>query len=91
MVVAVETPAEKPRFAAMRLVPHVSSEQIQVLVKKRLATEAVIKTDGWQGYGFLDAAPRGGEFIKFAISSQDRPGASRLGVRRSGRGIWRNN
>jgi len=41
----------------MRLVPHVSGEEIQVLVKERLATEAVIKTDGWQGYSFLDAAP----------------------------------
>jgi hypothetical protein len=57
VVVAVETPAEKPRFAAMRLVPHVSSEENQVLVMERLATEAVIKTDGWQGYSFLDAAP----------------------------------
>ena len=53
----METPAEKPRFAAMRLVPHVSSEENQVLVMERLATEAVIKTDGWQGYSFLDAAP----------------------------------
>ena len=53
----METPAEKPRFAAMRLVPHVSSEENQVLVMERLATEAVIKTDGWQGYSFLDTAP----------------------------------
>ena len=57
VVVAVETPTDKPRFAAMRLVPRVSGEEIQVLVKERLATEAVIKTDGWQGYSFLDAAP----------------------------------
>jgi len=57
VVVAVETPADKPRFAAMRRVPRVSSEEIQPLVKERLAAEAVIKTDGWQGYSFLDAAP----------------------------------
>src|SRR3974377_748179 len=57
VVVAVETPTDKPRFAAMRLVPQVSSEEIQVLVQERLATEAVIKTDGWQGYSFLDASP----------------------------------
>ena len=57
VVVAVETPTDKPRFAAMRLVPRVSSEEIQVLVQERLATEAVIKTDGWQGYSFLDASP----------------------------------
>jgi len=56
-VVAVETPADKPRFAAMRIVPRVSSEEIQPLARERLATEAVIKTDGWQGYSFLDASP----------------------------------
>jgi transposase-like protein len=50
-------PADKPRFAAMRIVPRVSSEEIQSLVRERLATEAVIKTDGWQGYSFLDASP----------------------------------
>ncbi len=57
VVVAVETPADKPRFAAMRMVPRVSSEEIQALVRERLATEAVIKTDGWQGYSFLDVSP----------------------------------
>jgi transposase-like protein len=57
VVVAVETPADKPRFAAMRLVPRVSRAEIQPLVRERLATEAVIKTDGWQGYSFLDDAP----------------------------------
>jgi hypothetical protein len=53
----METPADKPRFAALRLVPRVSREEIQALVQERLDTEAVIKTDGWQGYSFLDAAP----------------------------------
>ena len=41
----------------MRMVPRVSSAEIQPFVRERLATEAVIKTDGWQGYSFLDAAP----------------------------------
>ena len=41
----------------MRLVPRVSSAEIQPLVRERLASEAVIKTDGWQGYSFLDASP----------------------------------
>jgi hypothetical protein len=54
----VETPADKPGFAAMRLVPSVSSEEIKPLVRERLAAEAVIKTDGWQGYGFLEASPQ---------------------------------
>jgi hypothetical protein len=57
VVVAVETPADEPRFAAMRLVPRVSRAEIQPLVRERLATEAAIKTDGWQGYSFLDDAP----------------------------------
>jgi transposase-like protein len=57
VVVAVETPADKPRFAAMRKVPRVNSEEIQPLVRKRLATESVNKTDGWQGYSFLDTSP----------------------------------
>ena len=35
---------------AMRIVPRVSSDEIQSLVREHLATEAVIKTDGWQGY-----------------------------------------
>ena len=57
VVVAVETPTEKkPRFAAMRMVPG-SRRLSQPFVRERLATEAVIKTDGWQGYSFLDASP----------------------------------
>jgi transposase-like protein len=39
------------------MVPQVSRDEIQPLIKERLATEAVIKTDGWQGYSFLDASP----------------------------------
>jgi hypothetical protein len=56
VVVAVETTTDKPRFAAMRMVPRVSSAEIQPLVRERLAAEAVLKTDGWQGYS-LDASP----------------------------------
>ena len=41
----------------MRLVRRASSAEIQPLVQERLAAEAVIKTDGWQGYSFLDASP----------------------------------
>ena len=37
--------------------PPVSRAEIQSLVRERLATEAVIKTDGWQGYSFLDTSP----------------------------------
>ena len=45
VVVAVETPTNKPRFAAMRMVPQVSCKEIQPLVRERVATEAVIKTN----------------------------------------------
>ena len=41
----------------MHLVPRVSGTEIRPLVRERLASEAVIKTDGWQGYSFLDASP----------------------------------
>ena len=56
VVVAVETPADKPRFATMRMVPRVSSAEIQPLVQERLAAE------GWsrptaQGYSFPDVSP----------------------------------
>ena len=58
VVVAVETPGNKPRFAAMRMVPRVNGEEIQALVRERLVQEAVVKTDGWQGYSFLDGSPQ---------------------------------
>ena len=58
VVVAVETPGNKPRFAAMRMVPRVNGEEIQALVRERLVEEVVVKTDGWQGYSFLDVSPR---------------------------------
>jgi hypothetical protein len=41
----------------MHMVPRVSGQEIQVLVKARLVEEEVVKTGGWQGYSFLDALP----------------------------------
>lgn len=58
VVVAGETPKAKPRFAAMRLVPRASGDEIQALVRERLATEVVVKTDGSQGHSFLDGSWR---------------------------------
>ena len=63
MVVAVETPENKPRFAVMHMVPGVSSKEIQALVRARLVEEVVVKTDGWQGYSFLDALPYRHEWL----------------------------
>ena len=57
VVVAVETPENKPRFAVMHMVPRVSGQEIQALVQARLVQEVVVKTDGWQGYSFLDTLP----------------------------------
>jgi hypothetical protein len=45
VVVAVETPDNKPRFVAMHLVPKVSSQEIQIMVETRLVEEVVVKTD----------------------------------------------
>lgn len=41
----------------MRLVTWVSCAEIQPWVKERLAAEAVTKTNGWQGYSFLEVFP----------------------------------
>ena len=57
VLAAVETPGNKPRFAAMHMVPRVSGQEIQTLVRARLLAEVVVKTDGWQGYSFLDVLP----------------------------------
>jgi hypothetical protein len=63
VVVAVETPENKLRFAFMHMAPRVSGQEIQALVKARLVEEVVVKTDGWQGYSFLDALPYRHEWL----------------------------
>ncbi|MGA9754703.1 MAG: IS1595 family transposase [Desulfobaccales bacterium] len=61
--VAVETPGNKPRFAAMRMVPRFNGEEIQGLVRESLEGEVVVKTAGRQGYSFLDGSPRHHEWL----------------------------
>ena len=56
-VVAMETPGNKPRFAAMRVVPRVNAAEIQTMVQECLAGEVVLHTDGCQGYRVLDNPP----------------------------------
>jgi transposase-like protein len=63
VLVAVETPGAKPRFAAMRLVPRVSAAEIQALVEERLTAAVVVRTDGWQGYTVLDSPPGRHEWV----------------------------
>jgi hypothetical protein len=45
------------------MVPRVNGEEIQALVRERLVEEVVVKTDGWQGYSFLDGSPRRHEWL----------------------------
>ena len=55
VVVAVETPGDKPRFAAMRQVPRVSADEIKAMAQACLAAEVVARTDGWQAYRVLNS------------------------------------
>jgi transposase-like protein len=63
VVAAVEIPKARPRFAALEMVPRVSGDEIQALIRERLTTEGVVKTDGWQGYSFLDGSSRRHEWL----------------------------
>ena len=55
VVVAVETPGDKPRFAAMRQVPRVSGDEIKGMAQACLAAKVVARTDGWQAYRVLNS------------------------------------
>ena len=55
VMVAVETPGDKPRFAAMRQVPRVSGDEIKAMAQACLAAEVVARTDGWQAYRVLNS------------------------------------
>ena len=50
VVVAVETPGNKPKFEAILMVSKISGQEIQSLVRERLVAEVIGKTDGWPGY-----------------------------------------
>jgi hypothetical protein len=63
VVVAVETPKKKPNFAIMHMVPRVSGQEIQALVRARPVAEVLVKTEGWQGFSFLDALPYRHEWL----------------------------
>jgi transposase-like protein len=53
VVVAVETPDDKPRFAAMRRVPTVGRQDIKGMALECLVPAATVRTDGWQSYRVL--------------------------------------
>jgi hypothetical protein len=53
VVVAVQTPGNKPRFATMHRVPEVGRNDVKDKDQESLAAEATVRTDGWQLYGVL--------------------------------------
>jgi transposase-like protein len=53
VVVAVETPGDKPRFAAMRQVFRVSGDEIKAM-SGLPGSSGVARTDGWQAYRVLN-------------------------------------
>ena len=55
VVVAVETPGDKPRFAAMHQVSGVSGDEIKAMAQACLTAEVVARTDGWQAYRVLNS------------------------------------
>jgi transposase-like protein len=63
VLVAVEIPENKPRFVVMHMVPRVSSQEIQALVRECRLEEVVVKTDGWPGYSCLDTLPYRHEWL----------------------------
>jgi transposase-like protein len=58
VVVAVETPGDKPRFAAMRQVPKVGAAEIAGVVRECLEAEAIARTDGWRAYRIIASLPQ---------------------------------
>jgi hypothetical protein len=75
VVVAMETPEAKPRFAAMRMVPRVSAPEIQALVQERLAAEvwcAPMAGNDTASWIVLPAVMNG----SFPVLAQSREGAS---------------
>jgi hypothetical protein len=57
VVVAVETPKNKPRFAAIHMVPGVSGKEIQALVRARLVEKVVAKPMVSKGIAFWTPCP----------------------------------
>ena len=52
-MVAVETPGDKPRFAALRQVPQVGRHDLKGMAQECLLAAATVRTDGWRAYRVL--------------------------------------
>jgi transposase-like protein len=57
-VVAVETHHDKPGFATMHKVEHLSGDEISQVLTDRLEDNVVSRSDGWRAYGVLDCGNR---------------------------------
>ena len=57
VLVAVETPGDKPRFAALRQVPQAGRHDLKGGAQECLLAAATVRTDGWQPYRVLAEVP----------------------------------
>jgi len=57
VLVAVETPGDKPRFAALRQVPQAGRHDLKGRAQECLLAAATVRTDGWQAYRVLAEVP----------------------------------
>ena len=58
VVVAVETNQEKPGFATMQKVEHLSGHEISQVLTDRLEDNVVSRSDGWRAYGVVNSGNR---------------------------------
>ena len=58
VVVVVETHQDKPGFAAMQKVEHLSGDEISQVLRDRLEDNVVSRSDGWRGYGVVNSGNR---------------------------------
>jgi len=58
VVVAVETQHDKPGFATMQKVEHLSGDEISQVLTDRLEDNVVSRSDGWRAYGVLNCGNR---------------------------------
>ena len=57
VLVAVETPGDKPLFAALRQVPQAGRHDLKGMAQECLLAAATVRTDGWQAYRVLAEVP----------------------------------
>jgi transposase-like protein len=58
VVIAVETHHDKPGFANMQKVEHLSGDEISQVLTDRLEENVVSRSDGWRAYGVVNSGNR---------------------------------